>query len=256
MQLHYKVEGKGKPILLIHGLFGSLSNLSLLAKALSSEYEVISIDLRNHGLSPHSDLHTYNAMAEDILTLVELLCLDQVILIGHSMGGKVAMKFAERCPEKVSHLVVLDIAPVSYFKGRHDNVFAGINEVSAYSNTITKRSEADSYLAMHVIDPSVRQFILKSLKRSGDHFKWQFNAASLLHNYQHIMQWEMVTPFNGNTLFIKGENSEYILPEYRDVIMQQYPRAKAHVVANTGHWLHAEKPAAVVRTITRFLGNN
>ncbi|WP_087021696.1 alpha/beta fold hydrolase [Thaumasiovibrio subtropicus] len=256
MQLHYKIEGKGQPILLIHGLFGSLSNLGLLARPLSEQYEVISVDLRNHGQSPKSDRHDYNMMAEDLVTLIEHLCLDQFDVIGHSMGGKVAMKLADRCPDKVRRLVVLDIAPVAYSKGRHDNVFAGLNEVSAYLNTITKRSEAESYLAMHVNDPGVRQFLLKSLKREGDRFAWQFNVQSLWNNYQHIMGWQAIEPYHGPTLFVKGQNSEYIHPEYRDATARQFPNARAHMVANTGHWLHAEKPETVHRVIQRFLNEN
>ncbi len=256
MQLHYKIEGSGQPILLIHGLFGSLSNLGLLARPLSENHEVISVDLRNHGMSPKSDRHDYEMMAEDLATLVEHLCLDEFDVIGHSMGGKVAMKLAERLPEKVKRLIVLDMAPVSYSKGRHDNVFAGLNEVSAYLNTITKRSEAESYLSMHIKDPGVRQFLLKSLKKENDRFKWQFNVQSLWNNYDKIMSWKAIEPFNGPTLFIKGEQSEYILAEYRQATVRQFPNAKAHMVANTGHWLHAEKPDTIHRIIARFLNEN
>nr|WP_086940805.1 alpha/beta fold hydrolase [Thaumasiovibrio occultus] len=253
MQLNYKIEGEGYPILLIHGLFGSLSNLAQLSRTLAEKFQVISVDLRNHGQSPKSDRHDYGAMTEDIDNLCEALYIDQCHIVGHSMGGKVAMSFAQRYPNRVDKVVVLDIAPIAYSKGRHDNVFAGLNHVTAYLNTITSRNEAESYLAIHVKDPGVRQFLLKSLKRADKGFEWQFNVASLWRNYQHIMGWQPEPAYEGPVLFVKGENSEYILPEYRDAIMRQFPHAKAHMVANTGHWLHAEKPDAVSRIVNRFL---
>jgi esterase len=167
------------------------------------------------------------------------------------MGGKVAMALSEVATTRLDHLVVLDMAPVHYHVHRHENVFAGLREVAKH--TVYKRSEADVYLAKHVLEPGVRQFLLKSFAKDGDDYNWRFNVEGLIANYATIMGWNDVLPFVGKTLFIKGQESEYILPEHREKIALQFPYAKAHMVANTGHWLHAEKPETVNRIILSFL---
>lgn len=252
MNLHYQVDGQGEAILLIHGLFGSADNLGLLARSLKDKYKVISVDLRNHGRSPHSTPFSYRDMAHDVLTVIDQLDIECFSLIGHSMGGKVAMALTELAAERINHLLVLDIAPVHYLVHRHQNVFAGLREVAQH--TVTKRSEAEPYLAMHVVEPGVRQFLLKSFAKQDDGtYGWRFNVEGLISNYDTIMGWQEIAPFSGKTLFIKGQHSEYILPEHRDAIGRQFPAAKAHLVANTGHWLHAEKPDTVNRIILNFL---
>lgn len=251
MNLHYQVDGQGDAIILIHGLFGSADNLGLLARTLKDKYKVISIDLRNHGRSPHSDTFSYREMATDVLKVAELCGIERFSLIGHSMGGKVAMAMTELADSRLNHLVVLDMAPVHYRVHRHQNVFAGLREVSRH--TVSKRSEAETYLARHIIEPGVRQFLLKSFARTDNGYDWRFNVEGLIANYDTIMGWQEVPPFDGKTLFIKGQDSEYILPEHRESIARQFPRAKAHMVANTGHWLHAEKPDTVNRIILNFL---
>ncbi|MFC1507720.1 alpha/beta fold hydrolase [Pseudomonadota bacterium] len=251
MNLHYRVEGQGDAIILIHGLFGSSDNLGLLARALKDNYKVISIDLRNHGKSPHAETFTYQDMANDILTVVEQLDIELFSVIGHSMGGKVAMALTELATARMNHLIVLDIAPVHYQVHRHQNVFAGLREVA--NHAVSNRSEAETYLAQHIIEPGVRQFLLKSFARSEKGYHWRFNVEGLIANYDTIMGWTELPPFQGKTLFIKGQGSEYILPEHREAIAKQFPQAKAHMVANTGHWLHAEKPETVNRIILTFL---
>lgn len=252
MKLHYQVDGEGDVIVLIHGLFGSADNLGLLARSLKEQYKVISVDLRNHGRSPHSDRFTYRDMATDVLNVVDQLDIERFSVIGHSMGGKVAMAMTELATTRLNHLMVLDMAPVHYQVHRHQNVFAGLREVA--SHPVSKRNEAEQYLAMHVVEPGVRQFLLKSFAKqeSGD-YGWRFNVDGLIANYDTIMGWPEVAPYAGKTLFIKGQNSEYILPEHREAISRQFPNAKAHMVANTGHWLHAEKPDTVNRIILNFL---
>ncbi|MGF1724170.1 alpha/beta fold hydrolase [Photobacterium nomapromontoriensis] len=252
MNLHYQVEGQGDAIVLIHGLFGSADNLGLVARSLKDKYKVISVDLRNHGLSPHCIPFSYRDMANDVLTVINQLDIESFSLIGHSMGGKVAMALTELAANRIKHLVVLDIAPVHYLVHRHQNVFAGLREVNQH--TVSKRSEAEQFLAMHVVEPGVRQFLLKSFVKQDDGtYGWRFNVEGLIANYDTIMGWQEIVPFQGKTLFIKGQNSEYILAEHRDAIGRQFPSAKAHLVANTGHWLHAEKPETVNRIILNFL---
>lgn len=255
MQLNYKIQGEGQPLLLIHGLFGSLDNLGGLAKVLSEHYKVYQIDLPNHGLSPRSDSVDYLSQATAVQDFLTQQALDCVSVIGHSMGGKVAMMLAQLNPQLVKDLVVMDIAPVAYHVRRHDHVFAGLNASKA--ETMTSRKQAEAILATQIADAGVRQFLLKSLARNDDGtFGWRFNVAALETHYADITGWHEHGRFMGKTLFLKGGDSDYISAEHREAIERQFPNVKAHVVANTGHWLHAEKPEAVARVITRFLTNS
>lgn len=249
--LNYKLEGEGHTIVLIHGLFGSLDNLGLLARDLKTDHQVLSIDLRNHGLSLHSDEHNYTTIAHDIKDLLTYLEIDNAVIIGHSMGGKAAMKLADIAPQLITQLIVLDMAPVAYPEARHDAVFAGLNAV--LKQQPTSRRDAMEILAQHINMEGVRQFVGKSLYNNGDHMAWRFNVPALEANYGNILGWEDISPCDLPTLFIKGGNSDYLMPEHQSAIQQQFPHSKAHVIANVGHWLHAEKPSEVLRVIRRFL---
>jgi len=249
--LNYKVEGEGHTIVLIHGLFGNLDNLGLLARDLKKDHQVVSIDLRNHGLSLHSDEHNYAAMAQDVLELVQHLGLAQYTIVGHSMGGKVAMKLADIDRDNIAKLLVLDMAPVKYTQSRHDNVFDGLKAVMAQKPA--NRKQALEILSEHIELESVRQFLSKSLFNNCEHLAWRFNVNSLWDNYWHILGWEPITPIATPTLFIKGGDSDYLTAEHQGEVQKQFSNAKAHVIANTGHWLHAEKPAEVLRAIRKFI---
>ncbi|PKF78287.1 histidine kinase [Vibrio sp. vnigr-6D03] len=249
--LNYKLQGEGSTIVLLHGLFGNLDNLGLLTRDLIQDHQVLTVDLRNHGLSFHSDIHTYEEMARDVETLIRHLELDNVILVGHSMGGKVAMKLASILGKQVNHLVVLDMAPVAYTQNRHDNVFAGLHAIEQQKPA--SRSDAMKILAQHIEMEGVRQFLGKSLYKETSHLGWRFNVASLYANYNNILTWHELTPVEIPTLFIKGGNSDYLTEEHQGLVRQQFPFAKAHVIANTGHWLHAEKPNDVLRVLRRFI---
>jgi len=250
-QLNYKLQGEGPTIVLIHGLFGNLDNLGLLARDLRQDHQVLSMDLRNHGLSFHSDDHTYDAMANDVYQLITSLALDKVILIGHSMGGKVAMKFASKHTHCVEKLVVLDMAPVAYSQRKHDHVFSGLNAV--LSTPPKNRSQATALLAQHIEMNGVIQFLGKSLYQGENGLTWRFNVNSIWNNYQNILDWETITRIDVETLFLKGANSDYLTQEHQPLVQTQFSNAKAHVIANTGHWLHAEKPQEVLRAIRRFI---
>jgi len=249
--LNYKLEGEGHTIVLIHGLFGNLDNLGLLARSLKQDHQVLSIDLRNHGQSFHSTSHTYLEQAQDVKALLDHLAIQRCTLIGHSMGGKVAMKLAEMIEPNVEQLIVLDMAPVQYSQSRHDNVFAGLRSVD--SAKPTSRKDAQNLLAQHIELEGVRQFLGKSLYNNGEHLAWRFNVESLGDNYSEILGWQSINKIATPTLFVKGANSDYLLAEHQNNIQQQFSNAKAHVIANTGHWLHAEKPEEVLRTIRKFL---
>ena len=250
--LNFKEQGQGPAVVLIHGLFGSLDNLGLLARTLSEHYRVISVDLRNHGASFHSDEMSYPQQAADVLALLDALALDQVSLVGHSMGGKVAMQLAKQAPARVARLVVADIAPVAYPHSRHQNVFAGLN--ATLKQLVQSRSEAEAILAEHIEIAGVRQFLLKSFAKGESGWGWRFNVAALERNYANIMGWpDNQHRFEGPTLLIKGGDSDYMQPQYTDTVMAQFPAAKARVIAGTGHWLHAEKPVLFNKLVVDFL---
>jgi esterase len=252
--LNHKIQGNGAPLILLHGLFGSLDNLGLLARGLEQEYQVISIDLRNHGRSFHCDNHSYDSMADDVIALLDHLAIDRCIVIGHSMGGKVAMKLADLCRDRVIQLIVMDMAPVAYQTHRHDNVFSGLQAVLDHQPTA--RKQAMDILAQHVEIDGVRQFLSKSMVNHDGVIQWRFNVPALLNQYQSIVGWQEGGPFLAPTLFIKGANSDYIAPQHQAAIQRQFPQAKAHIIANTGHWLHAEKPVETLRAISKFLDKN
>ncbi|NLS11586.1 alpha/beta fold hydrolase [Vibrio sp. SM6] len=253
--LNHTIQGTGQPLILIHGLFGSLANLGLLARDFSKDYQVISVDLRNHGLSFHHNEHSYQALAEDLLTLFEHLNINHAIVIGHSMGGKVAMKLAEIAASRISKLVILDMAPVDYQEHRHESVFRALNAIE--SHPPTSRSDALQKMAEFIELDGVRQFLGKSLYRhpQTERWQWRFNVTHLSENYANIIGWQPIKTSAIPTLFIKGGDSDYLLPEHQPAIQAQFSNAKAHVISHTGHWLHAEKPELVIRAIRKFLAH-
>ncbi|MBL0666633.1 alpha/beta fold hydrolase [Aeromonas jandaei] len=250
--MNFKEQGQGPAVILIHGLFGSLDNLGLLARALGEHYRVISVDLRNHGTSFRSDDMSYPAQAADILALMDHLGLDQAAIVGHSMGGKVGMQLAKLATARVSRLVVADMAPVAYPHSRHQNVFAGLNATLAAQPQ--SRSDAERILAEHIEIAGVRQFLLKSFAKGEDGWQWRFNVPALEENYVNIMGWpEDERRFEGPVLFIKGGDSDYMQPHYSEAALAQFPAAKVRVIAGTGHWLHAEKPMLFNKLVVDFL---
>ncbi|MBO1519086.1 alpha/beta fold hydrolase [Oceanisphaera pacifica] len=252
MQLNFRRQGQGQAVIVIHGLFGSLDNLNGLSKALAVNYDVISVDLRNHGLSPRSAHLDYPTMAKDIIALIEQLALSKPILIGHSMGGKVAMMAAGLAPELIRAIIVADMAPVAYTQARHNAVFAGLQAVIKAEPQ--DRKSADEVLGQHVQMMGVRQFLLKSFIPNSPTKPWRFNVPALLEHYPNIMGWPgFESPYSGPVLFIKGGESDYLTPEYQAEVIRQFPKAKAKVIAGTGHWLHAEKPQLFNRLVEDFL---
>jgi esterase len=251
MLLHTHSTGSGDPIILIHGLFGSYENLGIIARSLAEHYHVINIDVRNHGLSPHSELMSYPLMAEDLLQTLNHLALPKVSILGHSMGGKMAMEFALAHPERVDKLILADVAPVAY-PARHQQILQALNSVPLQQ--IQSRSEADQYLATYITEPGVRQFLLKSLVKQDEHFSWRFNLATLAKQYPSIISEPQQSGlFSGQTLFIKGELSDYIIAEHKTQILAFFPKAQLKIIQGTGHWLHAEKPAVFTRLVLDFL---
>ncbi len=250
--LHSSVTGEGPPLILLHGLFGMGSNLSMIARSLAEHFQVYSLDLRNHGRSPRADSMRFSEMANDVVAFMDQQQLGRVQLLGHSLGGKVAMQLALQCPERVERLVVADIAPVAY-SGHHDDVFAGLNAVDL--DTLSSRGDAEAILAQSITEVGVRQFILKNLYRNQQgKFEWRLNISAIEHCYSDLRQANQSdTPFTGPALFIKGELSNYIKEEHRAAIERLFPSAQLKVIQNTGHWLHAEKPVTFNNIVKDFL---
>lgn len=235
------------PIVLIHGLFGSLDNLGILARDLGKTYPLLQVDLRNHGLSARSEEMSYRAMAADILDTLDANGIKKVIIIGHSMGGKVAMALTALAPDRVEKLVVIDIAPVAYHVHRHKEIFKAIHAVTDAG--ATTRQQATEIMQRDIDEPGVIQFLLKSFS----HGEWKFNVPVLEAQYETIIGWQPVPSWPHPVLFIRGGNSSYIEEQHREALTQQFPLSRAYVVSGAGHWVHAEKPEAVLRAIHRFL---
>lgn len=250
--LHHRCSGEGEPLVLLHGLFGSLENLGAIARHLAKQYRVYSVDLPNHGRSPHIDNAGLAAMARELASWMDAQALASAHIIGHSLGGKVAMELALQQPQRVEKLVVIDIAPVAY-PPRHDDVFAGLNAIDTAA--LQQRQQADALLSDYVQEPAVRTFLLKNLSKAESGFAWRLNLHELERSYAQLIAANHSGCFDKPVLFLKGADSDYISAAYKDEIMQRFPRAQLRVVDNTAHWLHAEKPELVSKLITRFLGS-
>lgn len=251
MKLHYNISGQGTPLIILHGLFGSSDNWKSCAAHLSQQFLVINIDLRNHGKSPHDDSISYPLMAEDVIQLLDDLSIDNAFILGHSMGGKVAMQIALSFPDRIKKLIVVDIAPVAY-KAHHEEVFAGLNSIDL--DTLTSRSHANAQLSQYVEDKNISAFLLKSLYKNSGQFTWRFNLTSLEREYPSIsLAPQSKTASTSKTLFIKGMNSHYILAQHKDDILKLFPKAQFKMIEGAGHWPHAEKPSIFNRIIDNFL---
>jgi len=255
MKLNYTEQGAGAAVILIHGIFGSLSNLGNLARNLAADYRVISVDLRNHGDSPHKQAMDLELMAMDIIELMDDLVLDRVYWVGHSLGGKVAMQAAMNYPQRVGGLVVADIAPVTYAK-KNINV---INALKTISKVIIKdRKTADKALAGYQIDAPTRAFVLKNLRRKSDgQLELKLNINSIAANYGDKL---VLAPdgdaYTGPSLFLKGQASAYIQDKHIPVIQSLFPQSTLKVIEGAGHWLHAEKPDDFNNLVSVFLNAN
>lgn len=246
MKLNYKTQGIGQPIILLHGLFGNLDNLGILARALMDDYHVIQVDLRNHGLSSWSDEMNYSLMADDIYELIDSLALKDIILVGHSMGGKVAMKLTQCMPSLIANLVVLDIAPVTYASDSHANVFTAMN--ACIANKITDRKALQNMLNQYISEP-ITQFLLKSYKND----QWLFNFKAIEQHYDDIRGWQEITAYRQPALFIRGSESNYVSDEYQTDILSQFPYATVETVEGANHNVHNEKPQQVVDLIRNWI---
>jgi len=249
-KLFFRKLGQGKPLIILHGLFGASDNWLTIGKSLSEHFEVYLVDQRNHGQSFHDHEHNFDVMAEDLANFIKENSITQPIVLGHSMGGKVAMNYALSHPGKVEKLIVVDISPRGY-KVHHDKILEGLKSIDLGS--LESRKEADDQLAKYVPNVGERQFLLKSLSRTGDGFEWKINVAAIDNNIGLIVGEIDGEPNPVPTLFIDGENSNYIRDIDLPIIKKLFPDSQVVTIKNAGHWVHAEQPEAFLETLMAFL---
>lgn len=251
MKLFYRELGQGQPIVIMHGIFGSSDNWLTQARLLSARYHVFSLDLRNHGQSFHTDEFDYPAMVNDLEEFIDIHNLEDPVIIGHSMGGKVAMNFALAHPEKLQRLIVVDIAP-KFYNLEHYVILDGLRAVPI--DNISSRNEADQALAPFVPEADVRQFLLKNLQRKpAGGFTWKINLPVI---GKHLSKIGLDLQYNGKfdkpTLFIRGGRSRYVLDEDVPRIREVFPKAEVRTL-DAGHWVQAEKPQEFTDLVTEWL---
>lgn len=250
MKLHYREMGEGQPMVILHGLFGFSDNWQTHAKKLAEYYRVILVDLRNHGHSEWTEDFSYSLMAEDVKELCEDLGLNKIILLGHSMGGKVAMYFAQYYEEFLEKLIVVDIG-VKAYPMHHQHILAGLHALDL--ENMKARSEAEAVLKKHIDSDGVRQFLLKNLywKEKGQ-LAFRMNLPVLEREMPEILsalpEKEVMTP----TLFIRGELSNYILDEDISELEDLFPDSYVVTISGAGHWVHAEEPERFLESVLGF----
>jgi esterase len=270
MNLFFREEGEGFPIVIVHGLYGSSDNWLTVAKKLSSNYKVYMIDQRNHGRSQNSEEHSYEAMKNDLAEFFDQQKIEKAILMGHSMGGKTAMSFAADYPERIEKLIVADIAPKDYFLLNdesqyylHNNILRAMLELDF--SKIESRKQVEDFLNERIDSHQIVQFLLKNVHRNKEnhHYEWRLNVQVLYDNLDEIIKgvnahWfdDRLPITNYPVLFIKGANSNYILPEDFASIRRIYPEAEILQIPNAGHWLHAEQPQLFMETVLNFLNKH
>ncbi len=251
--LNHKTYGSGPNLVILHGLFGMLDNWSTLGRRWAADYTVTLVDLRNHGRSFHADEMNYDLMAEDVATLLEAQSIDECFLMGHSMGGKVAMQTAITYPDLVQKLVVVDITPRKYRPG-HSDVFAALEAFDPAE--VADRKEAARLMAKHMPSPSVQLFLLKNLARNPEGgFKWRMNLPAIKASYEGLIGpvGNLGDEYDGPTLFIRGSKSGYVQDDDVELINILFPQATVETVEGAGHWVHAERPEELFEMVGGFL---
>jgi pimeloyl-ACP methyl ester carboxylesterase len=267
MKLSFKKFGEGPALIILHGLYGSSDNWIGIARELSDQFEVFVPDMRNHGNSPHSDQHNYQALKDDICQFMDQQSLATATLIGHSMGGKAAMFFAGECPHRIDNLIIVDISPRAYNTGDlpvphtvdHLNIIKAMLNVDF--SKVENRMDVDMMLADTVKSQRIRQFLLKNVKRKDkESFTWKLNLEVLHNSMNDILDGlDPVEINNGQgitgfpVLFLKGENSDYISSHDYPIIQQVFPAAEIVNIPNAGHWLHAEQTELFLKNVKYFL---
>lgn len=254
MELAFREYGTGKPLIILHGLFGQSDNWNTLAKRFADAgFRVFTIDQRNHGLSPHSDVWDYESMAEDLYEFIQLHQLDNPILLGHSMGGKTVMFFELMHSGIADKIIVADIAPRAY-EPHHDAVLKALHSVKF--DSITTRKEAENTLSEHIDDFGTKQFLLKNIywrDSENNLMDWRFNLKVISQEYDNVGVAVPEGFSDVKTLFIKGEKSHYITDTDIDDIRQRFPNYELKEIKGAGHWVHAEKPNEFYEIVIDFI---
>jgi pimeloyl-ACP methyl ester carboxylesterase len=250
MKLHHRILGEGQPLVILHGLFGYSDNWQSQAKKLADYYQVILVDQRNHGHSDWSEAFDYDLLAEDLKELFDDLKLEDIILLGHSMGGKTAMRFAQKFPNAIEKLIVVDIG-VKTYPSHHDQILAGLHAIDL--ETMNSRSVAEEAMEKHISSFGVRQFLLKNLYwiKKGK-LAWRMNIPVLEREMDSILKGLPKEVVLLPTLFIRGVLSDYILDDDFPVLENLFPDAHFVSIANAGHWVHAEAPEEFLEAVLSF----
>ncbi len=254
VKLRSTLRGNGPPVVLLHGLFGSGSNLGALSRALQDSFSVYSVDLPNHGDSDWLEDTDLASTANAVAGWLSRQGLTRAQFVGHSLGGKVAMQLALAQPGQVAALVVADIAPVAY-PPRHDAVFAALDAVAA--RRCPSRQAAAEIMGGHLQEEQVIQFLLSNLRRDdAGNYRWRFNLEGLKPGYAAVLAEPVAhRSFPGPVLFIKGGDSDYIRAEHRSHILSLFPAAEVKIMPGCGHWLHVQRPSLFNNLVRRFLRN-
>lgn len=253
MKLHSNILGQGQPLLILHGFLGMSDNWKTLGNEFAEAgYEVHLIDQRNHGRSPHSETFSYTELAKDIQEYIQHYNLKNVILVGHSMGGKTAMTAAALFPHLVEKLVVVDIAP-KYYAPHHQEILKGLKAVD--DATLTSRGKADEVLSRYVPEKAVRMFLLKNLHwKNKEQLGLRLNLEVLTREIEELGRGlPMDYTYSGPTLFIRGERSNYITSEDKGLIEKHFPKATIVSIPRAGHWVHAENKKAFYEELMKFI---
>jgi esterase len=252
MRLHFQAAGNGRPLLVLHGLFGSSDNWKSISQALSDQFQVWSLDLRNHGHSPHAAEMTYSIMAEDVVEFMSDHAIEHPALLGHSMGGKVAMHLALHHPDRVSKLIVVDISPRAY-RPRHEEILRALASLDL--KRFSSRAELEAAFAPDIPELSIRRFLLKNAARAENGtFYWRFGREEIARAYPLLnAAVSGSAPFRSPCLFIHGQKSDYLQPEDMSHIRELFPAASFRQIPNAAHWVHVENPSGFLDAIKEFL---
>jgi len=251
--LFYRQSGQGRPLIILHGLFGSSDNWFTHAKTFAGHYQVWLVDQRNHGQSPHHPEFNYRALTEDLGAFIQQHGIEQPVLLGHSMGGKTAMNFAVKNPDQVSKLIVVDIMPKPY-PVQHDTILEGLQAV--HRAVPASRAEADQLLAEHIPQEDVRQFLLKNLARdAAGKLTWRINLDAIDRNIEAIGAGLVFEGgYGGPTLFVNGARSNYYQGGDEELVQRYFPNA-GWASLDAGHWVQAERPREFADTVLHFLAD-
>lgn len=241
------------PVVILHGFFASSRNWRQIARKLGENYHVFVLDLRNHGASSHSQSMDYPHMAADVVDFLDRQGLKSVALLGHSMGGKVAMWFALHYPEKIDDLIIVDIAPVSY-QHSFDVMIQALMDLPL--EDISNRKQAEDFLSEAVPDQSFRQFLLQNLVLSEGEYVWKINLEIFKQTAPSIIAFptiDSLQTFTEKVLFVTGAESNYILPKYADAVYSLFPSAIIEKIPEAGHWLHVQVPQSFIEIVENYL---